>query len=76
MSALLTFPAVTPTHAAGLFTPPAGCHLEVTVQNRSCTVSQHFRCDADPQGYQRTAIFSQDGMTYLSVIDAETRWIE
>ncbi|WP_303362090.1 hypothetical protein [Paracoccus sp. (in: a-proteobacteria)] len=73
---MLTFLPALPGHAAGQFTPPAGCRLEVTVQNRGCTVSQHFRCDADPEGYQRSAIFSQDGLTYLSVIDAETRWIE
>lgn len=67
------------TPAAALsatFTPPAGCHLELTVQNRSCTVSQHFRCDSDPQGDQRTAVFAKDGLVYLSRIDAETRWVE
>lgn len=74
-SALLTLSAL-PGHAAGPFTPPAGCRLEVTVQNRSCTVSQHFRCSADPEGHQRTALFDQEGLTYLSVIDGETRWIE
>lgn len=69
---LLPFPA----QAAGLFSPPQGCRLEYTVQNRSCTVSQHYRCDADPEGWQRLATFGQEGMTHLSTIDAETRWIE
>lgn len=60
---------------AANFTPPAGCSLQMTVQNRGCTVSQYYRCDADPEGYQRSAIFGQDGLTHLSTIDAETRWI-
>lgn len=62
-------------HAA-TFTPPAGCSLQVTVQNRSCSVSQYYHCDADPEGHQRSAIFGQDGLYHLSTIDAETRWVE
>lgn len=58
------------------FTPPQDCKLEVTVQNRGCTVSQYYRCSADPRGDQRSAIFGQDGLTHLSRIDAETRWVE
>ena len=61
---------------AANFTPPSGCSLQMTVQNRGCTVSQYYRCDADPEGYQRSAIFGQDGLFHLSTIDAETRWIE
>ncbi|MDP5306200.1 hypothetical protein [Paracoccus spongiarum] len=61
---------------AATFTPPQGCRLEVTVQNRGCTVSQYYRCSADPEGHQRSAIFGQDGLGHLSRIDAETRWIE
>lgn len=64
-----------PGHAAS-FTPPAGCRLEVTVQNRGCSVSQYYRCDADPEGWQRSAIFDREGLRHLSTIDAETRWIE
>ena len=61
---------------AASFTPPAGCTLNVTVQNRSCTVSQYYTCSADPKGYQRSAHFGRDGLYHLSTIDAETRWIE
>ncbi|MFN3273061.1 MAG: hypothetical protein ACK41U_00150 [Paracoccus sp. (in: a-proteobacteria)] len=64
-----------PGHAA-TFTPPAGCALQMTVQNRGCSVAQYYRCDADPEGYQRSAIFGEDGLYHLSTIDAETRWIE
>ncbi|MEO1911354.1 MAG: hypothetical protein ABGX10_13130 [Paracoccus sp. (in: a-proteobacteria)] len=61
---------------AATFTPPAGCNLQMTVQNRGCSVSQYYICQSDPAGYQRSAIFGRDGMFHMSVIDAETRWIE
>lgn len=65
-----------PADAAGIFTPPAGCTLEITVQNRSCTVSQHYRCSADQAGDQRVTIFGADGPVYESRIDVETRWMQ
>lgn len=71
LMALLPLPA-----RAATFKPPSGCKLEVTVQNRGCSVSQYYRCSADPGGDQRSAIFDQDGMSHMSRIDAETRWVE
>ena len=62
--------------AAANFTPPEGCTLEVTIQNRSCTVSQHYRCSADAAGDQRVTYFDSEGPTFQSRIDKETRWIE
>ncbi|MDM7458592.1 MAG: hypothetical protein P3W94_004405 [Paracoccus sp. (in: a-proteobacteria)] len=61
---------------SGSFTPPAGCQLELTVQNRGCSVAQYYRCDADPEGWQHSAVFGRDGLYHLSIIDEETRWIE
>lgn len=61
---------------AGTFTPPQGCNLEVTAQNRGCSVTQYYRCEIDPKGHQRSAIFTREGMTHLSLIDSETRWLE
>ena len=61
---------------AGTFTPPSGCTLEMTVQNRSCTVSQHYRCAADPGGDQRVTVFTREGAAFESRIDRETRWLE
>jgi hypothetical protein len=61
---------------AANFTPPQGCRLEATAQNRGCTVVQYYRCDADPKGDQRSASFDQDGISNLARIDSETRWIE
>ncbi len=61
---------------AGLFKPPQDCQLEMTSQNRGCSVTQYYRCDFDPEGFRRSAVFTREGLTYLSVIDDETRWIE
>ncbi len=74
MATLLTFlplPA-----AAANFTPPSGCKLEVTVQNRGCSVSQHYRCSADAPGDQWVTYFTAEGPTFQSRIDRETRWME
>lgn len=62
--------------SAANFSPPQGCQLQATVQNRGCSVSQYYTCKADPAGDQRTAIFDKDGLSHLSRIDAETRWVE
>lgn len=61
---------------AAEFRPPSGCTLELTVQQRSCTVAQHYRCDSDPPGDQHVVYFTREGAVYHSRIDAETRWME
>ncbi|WP_295042661.1 hypothetical protein [uncultured Paracoccus sp.] len=61
---------------AANFTPPKGCQLQATVQNRGCSVSQYYQCQADPAGHQRSATLGKEGLRHLSRIDAETRWIE
>jgi hypothetical protein len=73
--AAVALTATLPAQAA-TFSPPPECTLQVTVQNRGCSVSQYYICDADPEGYQRSAIFGKDGLFHLSTIDKETRWIE
>lgn len=74
-AALLTSALASPVAAAN-FKPPQGCTLELTVQHRSCTVAQHFRCSADAEGDQWVAYFTREGLTYQSRIDVETRWME
>lgn len=74
IAAILTFSAM-PAQAT-TFTPPEGCKLEVTIQNRGCTVSQHYRCSGDASGDQRVTIYTPDGAVYQSRIDRETRWME
>ncbi len=71
---LMASPAV--AQQAPTFSLPQGCTAYVTVQMRSCTLSHHFRCEADPEGYQRRVDLNQDGLTYVGSIDAEAQWIE
>ena len=73
---VLAIPALATPALAATFTPPQGCTLTLTVQQRSCTVAQHFTCSADAPGDQRVAYFTREGLVYQSRIDAETRWIE
>ena len=61
--------------AARLFQVPAGCEAFLTVQSRSCLVSHHWTCSADPEGTHWRATLDQDGAFYLSFTDAEFRWL-
>jgi hypothetical protein len=58
------------------FTAPPGCTGWLTVQSRACRVSNHYRCETDPAGHQWRADFDQEGIFFVSRIDAETQWIE
>ncbi len=62
--------------AARTFQPPAGCTAYLTVQMASCTVSHHFTCSADPEGWQRRVDIDEGGITYAGAIDAQTQWME
>ena len=54
----------------------AGCTGLVTVQMKSCTVSHHFTCEADPEGFRRRVDMDEIGLTYTGAVDAETQWVE
>ena len=58
------------------FQPPEGCTAFLTVQMAACTVSHHFTCSADPQGWQRRVDMDEEGIAYSGAIDAETQWME
>jgi hypothetical protein len=58
-----------------LFQVPAGCEAFLTVQSRSCLVSHHWTCSADPEGTHWRATLDQDGAFYVSFTDAEFRWL-
>lgn len=58
------------------FAPPEGCTTFMTVQARACRVSNHYRCDADAPGDQWRADFDQQGLFFVSRIDAEGQWVE
>ena len=76
LALILSLALPLPALAAGTFTPPAGCTTWLTVQARACRVSHHYRCTADAPGDQWRADFDQDGMFFVSRIDAESQWIE
>lgn len=64
-----------PEAAAG-FTPPSGCESFATVQNRACTVSVLWRCDAAPEGDFWQATFSPDGLDSVVGYDHEYQWLD
>ena len=55
---------------------PDGCTGLVTVQMKSCTVSHHFSCATDPDGYRRRVDLDEAGPTYTGAVDSEAQWIE
>lgn len=61
---------------AGTWTAPEGCEVFMTVQAKQCRVSQYYQCVADPQGDQWRADFDQEGVYFLSHINAEAQWVE
>lgn len=62
--------------AEQVFNLPAGCTAYLTVQETSCSVDHHFRCEGDPAGTQRRVSLDEDRMTYMGQIDAEAQWLE
>ncbi len=64
-----------PAHA-NTFTPPEGCTGWMTVQARACRVSNYYKCSADAPGDQWRADFDQEGIFFMSRIDAEAQWVE
>lgn len=65
-----------PAAAQQPFALPQGCEGYVTIQKRGCQVSHLFRCESDPEGWQRRVDLDDQGLTYAGAIDAETRWVE
>ena len=65
-----------PLAAQDRFGLPAGCDAYLTIQARNCSVTHHFTCEGDPEGYQRRVDLTEEGMVYAGMIDAETQWIE
>lgn len=59
-----------------LFSLPPGCTAYLTVQTTSCTLSHHFTCEGDPEGWQRRVDLDEGGVTYFGAIDSETQWME
>ena len=64
-----------PAAAQSTFTPPDGCTAFLTVQERSCTVSHYWTCEADPAGTHWRLSMDADGPFGLSHADDEFRWL-
>ena len=62
--------------AAQGFEPPEGCTGFLTVQMKGCIVSNHFTCEADPEGWKRHVTFREGGAAGASVVDDEYQWLE
>lgn len=72
---LLSATAAAAQVQGGLFTPPEGCETYLTVQSRSCNVTNHFTCpQIDPDHKYRTD-FGEAGAYFTSRIDGDAQWI-
>jgi hypothetical protein len=83
LAALTLAPILAPILAPGpllaqsrTFAVPQGCTAYLTIQSRECSVSHHFTCEGDPEGWQRRVDMDEDGVTYFGAIDFETQWME
>lgn len=75
IAALAAF-ALMPLPALASFEPPEGCTGFLTVQMAGCMVSNHFTCEADPEGHKRHVTFRENGPTGASLVDGEYQWLE
>lgn len=62
--------------SGGEISAPKGCTAYLTVQMKSCVVEHHWTCEGDPEGYRWQLTLDERGPRYLSLLDAEYRWIE
>ena len=62
--------------AAQKFSLPQGCEGYLTIQNSSCSVSHHFRCDEDKNDEQRRATIDGKGLFYVGQTGGEAEWLE
>ena len=62
LALLIAFFMTTSAHAQNVFTPPEGCTGFLTVQARNCSVSNYYKCAADPAGHQWRADFEVEGV--------------
>lgn len=75
----LTLALATPLFAAGAavaggFTPPAGCETFLTVQMKSCRVSNFWRCE-DAGGDVWEGAYDGGGPLSVSQYDPEFQWV-
>ena len=64
-----------PAMAAETFSPPAGCTGTLTVQMRSCLVTNVWTCAADAPGEQWVSLFTQEGPWQVRKVDSDFQWL-
>lgn len=72
----LDLTAIEPAAIVETLAMPQGCAAWLTVQRASCSVTHLFRCDNDPDGYQRMISINRDGGSFIVTVDADGQWIE
>ena len=73
---LLTVLAAPAAAQRAAFELPEGCTAYATIQKQACVVTHLYRCEGDPDGWQWRVDIEENGPTFYSTIDAETRWQE
>jgi len=76
IAALAAGPLPVAAQDGSVFYPPVGCTPELTIQMRSCRVSNIYTCAADAPGDNWKLVLDADGPVFLSKIDSETQWLE
>ena len=65
-----------PAAAQQSFAAPEGCEAVLTVQNKSCVMTNVWQCAADDPGDQWIALITQAGVFSVQKVDAEFQWVE
>mgnify|MGYP001822037536 CR=1 FL=1 len=74
--ALVLLLGAAPAAQAQVSGPPPGCEATLSIQNRDCTVSLYWQCEALPDGITFEALYDEDGAFSLSTYNAEFHWLE
>lgn len=68
--------AATPAAAQQSFAAPEGCEALLTIQYKTCVMTNIWRCDADAPGDQWIALLTQGGVFSVQRVDDEFQWME
>ncbi len=62
--------------AQDVFEAPEGCEGVLTIQHRSCLVTNIWQCEADAPGEQWIGLFVQPGLYSVRKVDENFQWLE
>lgn len=66
----------TPVAAQETFTPPAGCEGVLTIQHRSCLMTNVWQCEGDAEGERWLALFVEPGLYSVRKVNENFEWLE